>query len=241
MPGLQGKDKIIFIPTVHHTGTWFCLRFLYQHSKVCYIQTGNVTNLTDIDIVCEGKVLFHTHMMGWQGDGLYGYGLGKDRNKIPIKWNEVLEFSKAYYTISTIRDPLASIITRQKRHPGFSHQFIVDGFVELVKLSYQGLFIIPVDLYSKKSQKERYTLLCKVLELVDLPEEEYVKLWAKDWPVRNSIPGLGGTALHESYALGDIAPIIQDIPDDYAYLKSKSRILKPFLQKLGYENLLWWD
>jgi len=241
MAGLASNDKIIFLPTVYHTGTWFGLNFLYQHSRVVCVQTGNMTDLTDIELLCGGKIILHSHMMGWRGNDLYGYGLASGRDRNAVRWEEVLTFMRAYPTISTIRDPLASLITRQKRHPGFSHKFIVDGFVELAKLSAFGLFLVPVDLYAKKSPGERRGLLRKVLEIVGLPEEEYASSWAEKWPLHNSIPGLGGWDLHEYYAAGDVEPIIEAIPDDYAYLKSKIRILKPFLQKLGYEDLLWWN
>lgn len=146
-----------------------------------------------------------------------------------------------YPSFSATRDPLLSIITRQERVPDLKHFYIIDGFLSLVKLiEVHSLLLVPVDLYVRKTVSERLSLLHRMLEVVDLPEEPYVESWAAIWPKYNFSPG-DPSRLRQGYDSGDLNIIMEYIPEEYSYLKSKEAVLKPFLQKLGYENLLWWE
>lgn len=217
----------IFLPTVQHTGTWFGLNLLYAHSQVSCVLDGGITLFSNHGLLYKNRMVVQTHI-----------GEGND----PIEWEKMIQFAGISPVISTVRDPLAALITRQTRHPEVSHCCIIDGFLNLIHFTeVQDVFILPVDLYAAKPVEERLAFLHKLLEFVGLPSESYIFLWALAWPVHNTTPEGPGGILHSSYIAGDLGPIIQAMPEEYEYLKSQEGILKPFLQRQGYENLIWWE
>jgi hypothetical protein len=157
--------------------------------------------------------------------------------------NEVIsDFLQDFTSVSTIRDPLLSLITRQVRQPDLPHFYIIDGFVTLSELVQKHkLFLVSVDLLRDFSYKSKLNYLRKVLDYVGLADESYVRLWAVSWPMFNSTPELPEPVLHTAYEKGDLELIVKAFPEEYEYLKSKESVLKPFLQDQGYANLLWWE
>lgn len=220
--------KAIFLPTIQHTGTWFCINLLLQHSQVT-----SFSELRDLKFG-DGYTLIQTHF----GDGETWHP--NDASKF-IPFYVLKELIDIYPSVIPVRDPLAALLTRQTRCSDLQHSYIIEGFVALAELRENyNPFILPVDLIGKKSFEERLSVLREFLAAVGLPEEPYIKFWAASWPKINSVRGLG-VELYDNYRNGDVKKIIKVIPEEWAYLKGKESIIKPFLQELGYKNLLWWD
>lgn len=220
--------KAIFLPTIQHTGTWFCIELLRQHSTI-----SSCTELKDLRFGNDITII-HTHF----GDGETWHP--KDAGKF-IPSYVLRELIDVYPSIIPVRDPLAALLTRQVRCPDLQHSYIIEGFVTLAELKEKhDLFLLPVDFNGDKSFEERFGVLRKLFAFLKLSEEPYIKFWAASWPVKNSVRNIN-VELYDSYRNGDIEKIIEVIPEEYAYLKGKETILKPFLEELGYKNLLWWD
>lgn len=220
--------KAVFLPTIQHTGTWFCINLLLQHSQVT-----SFSELRDLKFG-DGYTLIHTHF----GDGETWHP--NDASKFK-PFYVVKELIGACPSVIPLRDPLASLITRHIRCPELQHSYIIEGFVALAQIYKENNFyVLPIDLYSDKSFEERLLVLREFLVAAGLPEESYIKFWAASWPIVNSVRGLD-IELYDNFAKGKIEPIIKVIPEEWAYLKNKESILRPFLEELGYKNLLWWD
>lgn len=219
-------NKIIFIPTIQHTGTWFLIEFLKRHSHV-----GGFSEAKDMQLF-DNITLMHTH---------FGEGEGKHPNDVLKFFHpEVVKLiADKFRTVIPVRDPLFALLTRQARHPDLRHDYIVNGFIALAGF-YQSVFVLPVDLYKAKAIEDRKTILENLLVYLQIPVEEYINKWSYDWPVYN-YAGDPENELMELYHTGQREKIQNIIPEEYGHLKSNEPILRPFLEGIGYKNLLWWD
>lgn len=221
--------KAIFLPTIQHTGTWFTINLLLYHSKVnSFSELRNLKFGEDITII-------HTHF----GDGETRHPLDECKHQ---PFYVVKELIKDYPCVIPLRDPLAALVTRQVRHSDLQHSYIIEGFVALAEFYKENpkIYFLPVDVIGKKSFEEKLLALRQVLKFLELPEESYIKFIAAGWPLVNSTAGMENE-LHEHYKTSNIEKIKEIIPEEWAYLKGKESILKPFLKTLGYKNLLWWE
>jgi hypothetical protein len=225
--------KAIFIPTIQHTGTWFCIEFLKAHNEVQHF-----VELKDLRVNGSEMTLIHTHF----GDGNTHHPADVSKH---IPFYVVNDLINEYPSITTVRDPLAALITRQIRCPDLWHTYIIDSFVslakEIKKMPNKNLFLLPVDLYKTKSFEMRYQILNELLSHVGLSEDPYAKFWAAGWPIYNTVGDSSIIGLKEYYNLGEVDKIEAAFPEEYAHLKRKEPILRPFLEKLGYRDLIWWN
>ena len=215
---------VIFLPTIQHTGTWFLIELLRNHTGVDYFIEEKELPVTKHR---KGTVLLQIHFStteGWQ--------------------EEILVACKA---IIPVRDPLLALISRQVRHPEKDHIGIIDGFLTLVewyrKYGKKQIFTFPIDLAVTMSANERFQLIQSAIAFVDLVDDDIDWArqvhWAYKWPIINTI-GTAGDVLLGFYKTGVVTSIADTMPEEYEYLKSKEGILKPFLQEIGYQNLPWW-
>lgn len=231
--------NIIFLPTVQHTGTWFCANFLLRHSAIP--SARDLHTLKD-GFIDYGRAVIMAHLAGEECDPDILAEKGVYHTDIEKHWpREIIsELCGPYPTFSTIRDPLASLVSRQVRIPDHRHFYLIDGFLSLARIWEQHRFpLVSVDRYNDKCFSERRKLLQEILAYVGLPEEAYVKLWAATWPVINPNREPEGT-LHSALQQGDLSTLRGAIPDEYDYLKSHEATLRPFLEEQGYRDLLWW-
>lgn len=167
--------------------------------------------------------------------------------------------------ISSIRDPLLSIVSCHIRNPALDsvYDFIVNGSLFLAKLYLSGsrIFILPVDL--KRTNEEKIIVLGNIVDYLKrisswkLHEEielvslyQFVSRWGKvgEWErekVENTnITWSGyGDRIKKYYEEGDIERLlkIENIRWEYDRLRENKEVLKPFYEALGYSNLLWWE
>lgn len=250
--------KAVFIPTIQHTGSWFCLELLANHSAGA---SGHLIHHEGLNrLLYEYNVSRLFDKKEW-ANSLFGpeltliyahFGEGEIRHtndvgKFP-PMNLIEDLVQMFPSISTIRDPLLVLLSRQARHPELKHFYLINGFVDLVRLyrKYR-IFVLPVDLYAEKPNTERYRELEGLMGYVGLEIEPYLAFWAINWPIYNPTIALTKESklkiieYRNYYESKNIKGIIDVIPEEYEYLKSKEPILKLFLQELGYINLLWWD
>jgi len=225
--------KIIFLPTVQHSGTWFLINFLTAHPDVSkFVEAKNIYGGTDG--IEPGQVnLLHTHVT------TYDYPVYKVRNYFQNYIAEAM--IEKYPTVTPLRDPLLSIITRHSRHPDKDHRYIIAAYTWL--LQQPKVFCLPVDTVGDSDTPHRQLLLKVALKVCGLdPYVDYVKQYAETWPVSNTAKDMPfNLPLKEMYKAKDLDGIEKLLPREIATLREEEKNLRPLLEKWGYCDLLWWS
>ena len=98
-------------------------------------------------------------------------------------------------------------------------------------------FCICVDLLD--TTEERVYALSKACEAAGISlDVDYIEKFAKEWPPTNT---LGSYPLKDAYLAGDMEAIEAELPREVAILRAMEPQLRPMLEVLGYENLMWWS
>lgn len=215
--------------------------------KLTHTNTNNIKELIDgirerfSKVVSSDYEHFTGIVTAHVGDSYHGF--------IPFAYQEML--IDTFPTAITLRDPLASLLTREGRKADDHHQYLIDGYVSLAKTK-KVLFRVPVDLYASKPYEDRLALLTGLFDFLGVVplEEDYIAKIAREWHVWGNIQDDATVSdaakkraaqLKSWHKNGDIQKIIEVIPKCYKYLKSKEQIIRPMLEWVGYTNLLWWD
>lgn len=242
------QDKVIYVCSVQHTGTWFVIEFLKRHSKirnelfqwkdmrVCETFPKLEPNIWDIMHIHLGTCWHHQTDMSEYDDAL------DMKCQMPMIADM---FISTMPTIMPVRDPLRAIITRQIRHPEKTHNYIVNGYIYMAQVwermeTMAPVTFLTVDLHIARSRGERIKALNEILHMLGLEEEPYVTEYASRWeaPKFNITPDAD---LKEWCKAGEKELVEEALPVEWAYLKSKEKHIRPFLESLGYENLLWYS
>ena len=220
---MMNKASYIFAPSVQHTGTWFLLELLKRHSKVDdLIMFGEMRERVPEP---GKKYILHVHV----GDG--GSPLNLPYHSTYMALDVV---SRLLKTAIPLRDPLLSMLSRHKRHPTLSHFYLVDGFVYLAKMR-ADCFFLPVDIL--RSPDERKKALNGLFDYLGLEREPFIDEWVKQWKVVNENP-IPYSEI-EWYRQGAVNKLRLLFRGEFDYLKANAHIIKPFLFKQGYTNLIW--
>jgi len=229
---------MIFLPTVQSTGTWFTIGFFEQHSMVDWLAPKMEWDNTRIAMKLETMVL-QAHIGFRRKDAPR-----KKLDRPAFIKHAILEhmLDNADHVVIPIRDPLRSLLTAKVRGPDLYIRHIIEGFLYAMDIaSRRDVFFLPVDLYAEKGPEERYNLLLRLLKFVDLPEEPYVALWANDWPVRNTVGRRLGSSIVLMYRERRLAEMKLFLENEYGWLFENYDNLRPFLEELGYKDLIWWS
>lgn len=219
------KGDFIFTPTAHHTGTWFLLRFLLNHTRVYGVVEYHEIEKGQVTVEHLNKRVVHAHV----GKKMMSSGILGETLSV----NQAIELSRHVKTIIPVRDPLRMLISRESRHPELTHEFQVYGFSRLQEFD---AVYMPIDLYESTECRSR--LLTETLAGIGYGHEPYVEWWAENWPRHNTA---GSNELVEMYDNGDVEGIRKVIPREFDLLMDMSEEIIPFLKGLGYTNMIWWD
>ncbi len=225
--------KIIYIASVQHTGVWFVINFLKQHSKIeKFIEYTNLIN--EKEDAEDGKfTLLQSHI------AIDTHGIHKNDKIKHLKPVIINSLIKTYKTIIPVRDPLMSLITRHNRHPELNHEYIVMGFTYIAGLENVSFFPVDIKYNQENEDTDRFNLLNALLAYLGLPTENYVKKYAEDWEPVNTTEDYN--YLKDSYKDKNWYAIMKKIPLEFKALSNSKPIIKPFLDKLGYGELAWYD
>ena len=213
----------MLLATVQHTGTWFLIYILEQI-------TGKKVSLFKEVLYNRKKFeLLHTHITTTDA-GVHD----KDILKHIRPWL-MDALVNLYPTVIPIRDPLASLITRENRHPELNHEYIVHSFQYVAQLDKSNVFLFPIDL--KESYAERLELLNGLAEFMKVPANtQTIKTIALNWNVKNSAGDASG--LKKQYRKGYYKSIRRKLNSSCKLLESKPEIAA-FLHHLGYGKFIW--
>jgi hypothetical protein len=244
--------KNIFCPTVPQSGTWFILRLF---EKLGYeIKHAGVIMRDDEVVDWNIPMILHAHVFpfyynpapykdcwpSFGGDPIDEYIVRK--NKLSIGGIKLL--CNLFKTIIPIRDPLASLLTRQTRAPNLRHFYIVDAYVEVSKLADNpNVFFFPVDLDLDFDEKKQ--LLVNAIRHCGLDPEEHDTVLgdvATHWKKENVTPNNKYHALYDAGNIDEIERLLGHQWAEVVHLKNMSGFITPFLGKLGYnekKTLIW--
>ena len=247
--------NVIFSPSAPQSGTWFVLR-LFEKLGCKIEHVGEIMDrVEDRALRPDGPIILHAHIFpfyycpspykeSWPsfgGDPIQEYIVRK--NKLSMGGIKLL--ASMYKTVIPIRDPLASLLTRETRAPNLRHFYIVDAFVEMARelAGHPNVQFLPVDL--NLTFDERRQLLENVIFHCGLDINEHNVIIgdvATHWKKENVTPN---NRFWEPYENGDMVTIQNLLGPKWAevlHLKNFSGILTPFLSGLGYnekKTLLW--
>lgn len=217
--------RIIFVPTIQHTGTWFTLRFLEHYiPNIC-----EVWKVLKENRPVQSPAILHTHFPVVDSFSL--------PNKKSLPLDSIYTLANLYQTIIPVRDPFAAILTRECRHPEYRHFYIVDGFVNMIERfgEHPNVYFLPIDLYTDKLC--RMEVLKSVLKHCSIDIDDFVNETAENWPVHNPTPGHRFKQLYQDKKWSEIQLLLGPKNAEIEYLKNKASIIKPFMKKIGYTEL----
>lgn len=229
--------RIHLVVSVQHTGTWFLIHFLKRHvmtrAVVLFedLYPGDDTSREPLPLdrqAPDRDVIVHMHV-----------NRQDDVDGLPRRY-EALQRAigrREHRILVPLRDPLRSVITREAREPGQSHSYLVLGFEWLARIRWEvPVFHVPIDL--PPDRRDRRELLEGVLDHCGLPSQPYVERVAKEWRPENS--AAGQDELKKMYRQRNFASLAASFPAEWALLREKEPVLKPFLRQFGYGDLMWW-
>ncbi len=220
--------NLIFLPTIQSTGTWFCIELIRKHSMLDYF---TVMSELAMHRLANGSSLVHAHF----GMTEFGWGDEYDNKFLPIedikKW-----IRNSDKVVVPLRDPLLSLVTGA--HRLFNMKAIVDGFVAIAGPLFDAkIFFVPIDLYTPRDHSIKLALLIRLFNYLGLKYEGYIKEFADNWPIINT---MNSYPVKEAYFSRDLATVSKSMPKAYDYLCSHKAVLRPFLETVGYSELMWW-
>ena len=216
------RASYIFAPSVQHTGTWFLINALKRHSKIDdLIMFGEMREKVPEP---DKRYILHVHI----GDGSSPLNLPYHSTYMAL---DVM--IRVLKTAIPLRDPLLALLSRHKRHPMLPHHYLVDGFVYLAEIP--DCFFLPIDILSSFDEKKE--ALNSLFDYLGLEREPFIDEWAEQWKVVNENP-IPYSEI-DWYREGAVNKLRGLFPEEFDYLQSYAYIIKPFLSKHGYKNLMW--
>ena len=250
---------MIYCLTQHHTGTWSTLAWVLKHQGVdgfltsehifdILESTGKDTEVIPVHPMESGelvekfdpRLVFHEHIK-----------LDPTRTK-RIDRGQVL-MCLVNPTVIPIRDPLASLISyqvraeRAERTPenGFAPRSHVDVWVALAQTwgkilkDFGHVRFMPWDLLKLGDRFEIAETLFGISTDLGLMDGNPSMKCARKMIHNND---LGTYPLKEAYQNGDLITIKDGVSQGAVnHLISKRKLIRPFLEFLGYSDLMWWS
>ncbi len=212
-----GRDhmSVIFCPTIQATGTMFLTNFF---EAVTGQKMEGLPNAFNEGFKKEVN-LVHIHVE-WNG----GY------------FSEINETCSFAHVVIPMRDPLASMVRCSTRDLNMGVS-CAKSFLELMVIGEAfNVKYLPVDLLAAQSFGKRFKALNSILPDMYKGKKKYLcNEWAYKWPIYNA-------------RMYDLKPLYQNkdiegmskLPGWDILIENRS-ILQPWLEAIGYKNLLWWE
>lgn len=224
--------KLILLASVPHSGTIFMQEFIERHSAI-----GNTTGLAQVMKNTSGGL-----------ENPYRAQRGLVPGTTNLVWSHIehytLDALRAYCfhvpTVIPVRDPLLSIVTRKKRRPEAHHVWMVENWLILRTFiwPYETAAYYPVDLENQKPYAERRKSLLQIAEHCGLEPENYMDEYAQKFAPANT---RGEYELKTMYKEGDFEQLKLHLKPEIQQLQANEGVLRPMLEEIGYENLMWWS
>lgn len=239
---------MIFCLSQLHTGTWSTIAWLTLHDEV----KGLMLSM-DVYDVLEGKpTIDQMHESGsyhQKFDPLMVY----HEHIRPDHWFQErmsrtqLVLAATNPTVIPIRDPLLSLISYQNRAE-IHHKIGTDGFLPVEHVLNRWVYL--AESFEILSRYDHIQFLC--LDIIGFNPEPTLWGIARNLGLTDREPSTRGLqlrdnstgeyALKSAYAARNVHALRQGVAEDgFQQLVNRERILRPFLEGIGYTNLLWWS
>lgn len=215
----------IFLLSPHHTGTWF-LFDLFKTNPLLHTAELGFIMVRDKMLSEDKPTVLHMHVNTDKPRRFHDF------------WHEALMglCGKNLPTVMPMRDPLASIVSRERRHPEFTpHLFLIDAWISIhhSKREEYDPYFVPID----RPDMDREKLLLGMAKHCGLEPWPGLHEWIKDWPVRNATNV--AYDLRNAYLVKDVAYLEKRLPRAFKHLRSST--LQVFFEEHGYKDLMWYE
>lgn len=224
---------MIALLSVPNTGTWFTLELLKLSPEIQHVVDysrgfwGIFRQEHTREILKYGpvpdlrSVIYRRHILGNKTHG--------NIDLLCIGLKAVIPF----------RDPLASLISRRNRNPLQPQYEHIDAF-EYVATSPHvwESCVFPIDTKEfKEDWQYRRAQAKNLFAWCGLKQVDFTE-WAKANKKKNAMPQYDEQV---AYLDGDLDGATKMCRGEYLYLKSKEATIRPFMEKVGYSEAIWWD
>lgn len=199
--------KVIYLTSVHHTGTSFTMVLIGRIWSVCYTIQATVSESDNIRLIHEANQVLCCHDIHEVIDGVTKISHDFDqggKNTIVLLQGHVRKGNftsdtllisddhtrslvDAFPTVVSLRDPLRMVLTwdiRNRQNPDKDEEALrmIDSFCFLASLHQyktENIVFFPVDLYSNKSLEERTVAVQSMLDCLSIQDPQ--------WPLLNEL------------------------------------------------------
>jgi hypothetical protein len=232
-------QRYILLSTLQSTGTWWVIDALRKHPEV-----GGLAHTNNLMALLNGWPLRDR----WAGNP-HGEAIAPD-GKVTLLYEHYGAVVSPFYrwypqsaqesmmlvvpTLAPLRDPLLCMIRAWHREPPlYPYGWLLDAWINLAKKgeSLQVKFwrMEPFDCDAFEAAIIGVGLDCYVNWFTSLRPELKI----------NFTPG--ECDLRVDYANRNTVALEKKLPELWRRLKESQPILRPFLERYGFTNLLWWD
>jgi len=231
---------VIFCLSQLHTGTWTTIAWLARHDQVKGLMLS-----TDVVDVLAGKPTIDQLQESGSYHQKFHQSMVYHEHVRPDHWSDdqmcrtQLVMAMTNPTVIPIRDPLSSLISYQNRASlqgregteGFlPMEHVIDRWVMMAKvfdILRENVEFICWDLINGDPDE-----LCRIALALGITEGQYLGAI-----INNS---MGDYPLKKAYQDGDRESLSQQV-DGFQCLVDREELLRPFLERLGYSDLVWWS
>ena len=225
---------VVPLLTVQHTGTWFLIEFL----------RGTEAFRHEVDLAALIKNRHFLTLPNNGPTGCHPYRPNLVHGHINETATDCIRMLCAWWRpLVPLRDPLLSLITGRNRSPAQDFSYLVERWTRLVDVVDPFTpHYITLDLL--RAPQERHKALEEVLGATQMAITEAMSrqhnLWAASWP-QYQYNSRGTYPLKVAYANRDLKYIEEKgkMRAELRALRAVEDIMRPFLVKRGYRELLW--
>ena len=251
---------MIYCLSQHHTGTWSTLAWILKHQGVDgFLTSAHLFDILEPSEPDQESGVYPVHPME-SGELVEKFDpklVFQEHMKLdPTKVNRI-DRSQVLMclmnpTVIPVRDPLASLISYQVRAEtdgrtpanGFAPRSHVDVWVALAQTwktilkDFGHVRFMPWDLLGKGDRFEVAEKLFGISTDLGLYDGKPSLTCARNMIHNND---LGSYPLKEQYQEGSLETIREGVSEGAVNLLiSKQKLIRPFLEFLGYADLMWW-
>ncbi len=251
---------MIYCLTQHHTGTWSTLAWVLSHQTVKgFLTTEHIFDILEPDEPDQESGVYPVHPMEsgelveeFHPSMVYHEHLRLDADKLHRIDRTQILIATVTPTVIPVRDPLAALISYQvraetagrKTETGFAPRSHVESWVALAQTwekilkNFGHVRFMPWDLLGQGDRFEIAEKLFGISTDLGMMDGKPSLTCARDMIHNND---RGTYPLKEAYQNGDLEEIRQGVSEGAVnLLTSKQKLLRPFLEFLGYSDLMWW-
>lgn len=160
----------------------------------------------------------------------------------PMEWQWIAPYTRQWRLIVPVRDPLSVAISHHVRGTKMD---VSNWARATIAFDACVAHYVPLDLL--KSEEEREHGLKNALRAVGIERGDsasHWRHWAHEWDDiaadGKKSHSSGDNSLKHLYRDGDFTSLFDSMPEQAADLQSHERSLRPWLERIGYRNLIWW-